>query len=157
AVQILGELAPVAETVWVTRREPVWRSSEFTRDAARRAVAKVEERVAQGLPPRSVVDVTGLILRPQEERARQLGAYERRPMFERVEPDGGRWADGTVEQVDAIVWATGLRQSVDHLGPLGLRSPRGGIQLLAQFDQHNYTTAAADHRVNLVGYGPSAS
>ncbi|WP_131106085.1 NAD(P)-binding domain-containing protein [Ornithinimicrobium sufpigmenti] len=157
AVQILGELAPVAETVWVTRREPVWRTSEFTLDAGRKAVALVEERVAQGLPPRSVVDVTGLILRPQEERARQLGAYERRPMFERVEPRGVRWADGTVEQVDAIVWATGFRQSVDHLGPLGLRSPHGGIQLLAPFDRHTYTTAALDHRVNLVGYGPSAS
>lgn len=157
AVQILGELAPVAETIWVTRREPVWRTSEFTLDAGRRAVALVEERVAQGLPPRSVVDVTGLILRPQEERARQLGAYERRPMFARVEPDGVRWPDGTFEPVDAIVWATGFRQSVDHLGPLGLRSPHGGIELLAQFDRHNYTTAAADHRVNLVGYGPSAS
>lgn len=157
AVQILGELAPVAETVWVTRREPVWRTSEFTLDAGRKAVALVEERVAQGLPPRSVVDVTGLVLRPQEERARQLGAYERRPMFERVEPRGVRWADGTVEEADAIVWATGFRQSVEHLGPLGLRSPHGGIQLLAPFDRHTYTTAALDHRVNLVGYGPSAS
>ena len=157
AVQILGELAPVADTIWVTRREPVWRTSEFTLDAGRAAVALVEERVAQGLPPRSVVDVTGLILRPQEERARQLGAYERRPMFERVEPDGVRWADGTVETVDAIVWATGFRQSVEHLGPLKLRSPHGGIQLLAPFDRHTYTTAALDHRVNLVGYGPSAS
>ncbi|QFG69817.1 NAD(P)-binding domain-containing protein [Ornithinimicrobium pratense] len=157
AVQILGELAPVAQTIWVTRREPVWRASEFTLDAGRKAVALVEERVARGLPPRSVVDVTGLILRPQEERARQLGAYERRPMFERVEPDGVRWADGTVEPVDAIVWATGFRQSVEHLGPLQLRSPHGGIRLLAPFDRHTYTTAALDHRVNLVGYGPSAS
>ena len=157
AVQILGELAPVAVTIWVTRREPVWRTSEFTLDAGRRAVALVEERVAQGLPPRSVVDVTGLILRPQEERARQLGAYERWPMFERVEPDGVRWADGTVEQVDTIVWATGFRPSVEHLGPLELRSRHGGIQLLAPFDRHTYTTAALDPRVNLVGYGPSAS
>ena len=78
-------------------------------------------------------------------------------MFQRVEPDGVRWADGTVEQVDAIVWATGFRQSVEHLAPLGLRSPQGGIQLLAPFDRHTYTTAVLDHRVNLVGYGPSAS
>lgn len=157
AVQILGELAPVAETLWVTRRPPVWRSAPFDQDAGRAAVALVEERVARGLPPRSVVEVTGLMLRPQEERARQLGAYERRPMFERVEPTGVRWADGSVEPVDAIVWATGFRQSIQHLGPMRLRSRHGGIRLLAPFDRHTFTTAAEDHRVNLVGYGPSAS
>lgn len=157
AVQILGELAPVADTLWVTRREPVWRTSEFTPDAGRAAVALVEERVAAGLPPRSVVDVTGLMLRPQEEEARRLGAYDRQPMFERVEPEGVRWADGRFEAVDAIVWATGFRQSVEHLGPLGLRTAEGGIQLRAPFDRHTFTTAVRDERVNLVGYGPSAS
>src|SRR6476620_10432779 len=35
AVQILGEIAPVADTVWVTRREPVWRTGSFTEDAGR--------------------------------------------------------------------------------------------------------------------------
>ena len=158
AVQILGELAGVAHgTVWVTRREPVWRQQGFDHEAGRRAVARVEERVAAGLPPRSVVDVTGLLLRPQEERARRLGAYQRRPMFERLEEHGVRWADGSTAEADAVVWATGFRPSVDHLAPLRLRTRHGGIQLLAPFDSHTYTTAAADPRVNLVGYGPSAS
>ena len=71
AVQILGELAPIAQTRWVTRREPVWRTDEFTEDAGRQAVALVADRVTRGLPPRSVVSVTGLMLRPQEEPARR--------------------------------------------------------------------------------------
>ncbi|RLV57152.1 NAD(P)/FAD-dependent oxidoreductase [Aeromicrobium phragmitis] len=150
AVQFLGQLAPVTDTVWVTRHEPRWRTEEFTPEAGRAAVALVEDRVRQGLPPRSVVSVTGLLLRPQEEEARRLGAYERRPMFSRIEPDGVRWTDGTFEQVDAILWATGFRHAIDHLAPLRLRSPRGGIQL-------DGTTAVADPRVQLVGYGPSAS
>jgi cation diffusion facilitator CzcD-associated flavoprotein CzcO len=150
AVQFLGELAPVTDTLWVTRRPPVWRSAQFDREAGHQAVALVEERVSRGLPPASVVSVTGLALRPQERLAESLGAYQRRPMFARIEPDGVRWDDGTFEPVDAILWATGFRPAVNHLAPLHLRSPLGGIQLAG-------TTAVADPRVQLVGYGPSAS
>ena len=150
AVQVLGALRPLTDTIWVTRREPVWRTDEFTAEIGREVVARVEERVRQGLPPRSVVSVTGLMLREQEREAERLGAYERRPMFSRIEPDGVRWADGTFESVDVILWATGFRPSIEHLAPLHLRSPRGGIQL-------DGTTAVADPRIQMVGYGPSAS
>lgn len=151
AVQFIGALAPIATTVWVTRREPVWNTGEFTPELGRKVVAKVEERVRQGLPPRSVVSVTGLMLREQEREAERLGAYAHpRPMFVAVEPRGVRWADGTFERADAIIWATGFRPAIEHLGPLHLRSPHGGIQL-------ETTTAVADPRVQLVGYGPSAS
>jgi NAD(P)H-nitrite reductase large subunit len=71
-------------------------------------------------------------------------------MFARIEPDGVRWADGTFERVDVILWATGFRPAVAHLAPLGLHGPQGGIQL-------DGTAAIRDDRVQLVGYGPSAS
>lgn len=155
AVQFLGALAPITDTIWVTRREPVWRTDDFTPEAGTAAVALVEERVAAGLPPRSVVSVTGLVLREQEREAERLGAYAaRRPMFERVEPTGVRWPDGSFERVDVILWATGFRPAIAHLAPLGLRSPAGGIQLDGN---GRGTGAVADPRVQLVGYGPSAS
>lgn len=156
AVQLLGEIRPVAETIWVTRREPVWRSGGEI--DGRAAIRLVQDRVARGLPPASVVSVTGLALRPQERLAESLGAYQRRPMFERIEVDGVRWADGTFEPVDVILWATGFRPAVGHLAPLRLRSECGGIPLLAHgSDVQTAVTAAADPRVQLVGYGPSAS
>ncbi|WP_396653615.1 NAD(P)-binding domain-containing protein [Microbacterium sp. WCS2018Hpa-9] len=155
AVQFLGALAPLTDTLWVTRREPVWRGDDFTPEAGAAAVALVEQRVAQGLPPQSVVSVTGLMLRPQEREAERLGAYAaRRPMFVRIEPDGVRWADGSFERVDVILWATGFRPAIAHLAPLHLRSAAGGIQL----DRAGRgTTAVQDPRIQLVGYGPSAS
>lgn len=155
AVQFLGALAPLTPTLWVTRREPVWRTDDFTPEAGAAAVALVEQRVARGLPPESVVSVTGLMLRPQEHEAQRLGAYaRRRPMFARIEPDGVRWADGTFERVDVILWATGFRPAISHLAPLHLRSEAGGIRL----DRHGRgTTAVVDPRIQLVGYGPSAS
>jgi len=158
AVQIIGELAPVADVSWVTRRAPVWRDGEVEEFDGRAAVALVEERVRRGLPPRSVVSVTGLFLRPQEEAARRLGVYDRRrPMPSRFTAGGVVWdRDGAGVRagdhlaVDVVVWATGFRPVVDHLSPLRLRAPGGGIAL-------DGTTAVADPRVQLVGYGPSAS
>jgi cation diffusion facilitator CzcD-associated flavoprotein CzcO len=161
AVQFLGELAPVTKTLWVTRREPVWRSDDFDREAGLAAVSRVAERVQRGLPPASVVSVTGLALRPQEQRAAELGAYERAPMFASIEPDGVRWGPaegGRFEPVDVILWATGFRPAVAHLAPLRLRSEYGGIALAAApGGPQAATTAVNDPRVQLVGYGPSAS
>ncbi|MBO0842522.1 MAG: NAD(P)/FAD-dependent oxidoreductase [Nocardioides sp.] len=168
AVQFLGLLAPLTDVLWVTRRPPVWRTASLTPADGTAAVALVEDRVRRGLPPLSVVSVTGLLLRPQEEAARRLGVYDRRlPMFSRLEPDGARWdttgendvvawdgrpLNGRVEKVDVILWATGFRPAISHLAPLRLRGPAGGIQL----DRHG-TTAVVDPRVQVVGYGPSAS
>ena len=89
--------------------------------------------------------------------AAELGAYARRPMFARVEPDGVRWPDGSFERADVILWATGFRPTVGHLRPLHLRSELGGIRLVAPFDEHTFTTSTADPRIHFVGYGPSAS
>ena len=150
AVQFMGELAPVTDTLWVTRRPPVWRDDDFDSAAGLAAVTAVEERVRQGLPPASVVSVTGLALREQERAASLLGAYERHPMFTRIEPDGVGLPGGEVWRADVILWATGFRPAVNHLAPLHLRSEHGGIQL-------DGTTAVRDPRVQLVGYGPSAS
>ncbi|MEI8411735.1 MULTISPECIES: FAD-dependent oxidoreductase [unclassified Kribbella] len=151
AVQLLAEISEVATTTWVTRRPPEWRTGEeFGPELGRRVVAKVEERVRAGLPPRSVVSVTGLHLREQEQDALRRGVYERQPMFTRITPDGVEWSDGRTLPVDAILWATGFRADLAHLAPLRLREPSGGIRM-------DGTHTVLDPRIHLIGYGPSAS
>ncbi|WP_353941033.1 NAD(P)-binding domain-containing protein [Streptomyces sp. HUAS MG91] len=149
--QHLMEIAPfAASTTWVTRREPVFREGPFDEERGRAAVALVEERVRQGLTPLSVVSVTGLPVNDAIREARANGVLDRLPMFDRITPTGVAWDDGRKVAADVILWATGFRAAIDHLAPLKLREPGGGIRMTG-------TRAALDPRVHLVGYGPSAS
>lgn len=150
AVQHLAEISQVTTTTWVTRRPPVWRDAPFDERAGREAVARVEAAVAAGRRPSSVVSVTGLAVTPTVEAARERGALERLPMFERLTPDGVAWGDGRAIRADVVLWATGFRHAIDHLAPLALRGPDGGITM-------DGTHVAGDPRIHLLGYGPSAS
>lgn len=153
AVQLLDEISCVTTTTWVTRREPQFREEPFTPEVGRTAVALVEDRVRRGLPPGSVVSVTGLPVTPAIRAARERGVLHRLPMFSEITSTGVRWADGAEQRADVILWCTGFRSSLDHLAPLRLRGPGGGITMTGRLA----TRVAADPRVHLVGYGPSAS
>ena len=153
AIQLLDEISRVTTTTWVTRRPPEFRTGPFDEAAGRAAVAMVEDRVRRGLPPTSVVSVTGLPVTPAIEAMRARGVLARRPMFSEITPDGVRWDDGSALLVDVILWCTGFRSSLDHLAPLLLREPNGGIVMTGRLA----TQVAKNPRVHLVGYGPSAS
>ena len=153
AIQLLDEISRVTTTTWVTRRPPEFRHGPFDEDAGRRAVKLVEERVRAGLPPQSVVSVTGLPVTPAIEAMRDRGVLERRPMFSEIVEHGVRWDDGTELHADVILWCTGFRSALDHLAPLQLREANGGIVMTGRLA----TQVAKDPRIHLVGYGPSAS
>ncbi|AYF73407.1 NAD(P)/FAD-dependent oxidoreductase [Nocardia yunnanensis] len=153
AIQLLDEISQVTTTTWVTRREPVFRRGQFAPEDGRAAVAIVEDRVRRGLPPGSVVSVTGLREDARVKAMQARGVLDRHPMFESIEPDGIRWADGTFQRAEVILWATGFRSALDHLAPLRLRGPGGGITMSGRLA----TQVDADPRIYLIGYGPSAS
>ncbi|WP_353848714.1 NAD(P)-binding domain-containing protein [Cellulomonas sp.] len=176
AVQLLLALARVTTTTWVTRRPPLWRDAQFTPEVGRAAVALVDERTRAGLPPGSIVSVTGLPLTDEYRAGIAAGVLRARPPFSRLTPDGvawdgpppshdavdpaapddearalGAWVDGPDEvAARTVVWATGYRPALDHLTPLRLRASGGGVVM-------DGTRVVADPRVHLVGYGPSAS
>jgi cation diffusion facilitator CzcD-associated flavoprotein CzcO len=151
AIQLLTEIAEVAAgTVWVTRRPPEFTDRPFDAEWGRAVEARVADRVRRGLLPESVVKATGSALTPEIEAGIASGVLNRLPMFDRITPDGVAWEDGRFEPADAIVWSTGFRAVLDHLAPLRLRRPGGGVAV----DQ---TRSLDDPRIFFVGYGPSAS
>jgi thioredoxin reductase len=153
AIQLLDEISRVTTTTWVTRRPPAFRAGPFTEEAGRAAVAQVEDRVRRGLPPNSVVSVTGLPITPTIAAMQARGVLTRLPMFSEILEDGVGWPDGTLVHADVILWCTGFRSSLDHLAPLMLRESGGGITMTGRLA----TQVAKDPRIHLVGYGPSAS
>jgi len=153
AIQLLDAISRVTTTTWVTRRPPEFREGPFDEGAGREAVGQVEDRVRRGLPPLSVVSVTGLPLTPAVLAMRERGVLARRPMFSEITETGVRWPDGTEQSADVILWCTGFRSALDHLAPLALREPGGGIVMAGRLA----TQVAKALRIHLVGYGPSAS
>lgn len=153
AIQLLDQISQVTRTTWVTRTPPRFRTGPFDEEAGRAAVKLVEDRVRAGLPPNSVVSVTGLPVTPAIEAMRERGVLARQDMFSEITPTGVRWADGRTLDVDVILWCTGFRSALDHLAPLQLREESGGITMTGRLA----TQVARDARVHLVGYGPSAS
>jgi cation diffusion facilitator CzcD-associated flavoprotein CzcO len=156
AVQLLLQISAVARTTWVTRRPPDFSEAPFDEAARRAAVAVVDARMRAALPPLSVVSATGLPLTPEYRRGIASGVLRALPMFARIVPDGVVWDAADVPpapehlRVDAIVWATGFRANLDHLAPLRLRTRGGGIVM-------DGPEVVADPRIQLIGYGPSAS
>lgn len=153
AIQLLDQISAVTRTTWVTRTPPRFREGPFDQEAGRAAVRLVEDRVRAGLPPNSVVSVTGLPMTPAIAAMQARGVLRRQDMFETITPTGVRWADGRSLDVDVILWCTGFRSALDHLAPLQLREDTGGIVMTGRLA----TQVARDPRIHLVGYGPSAS
>lgn len=150
AVQQLEEISRHATTLWYTRHEPVFHSGEFTSETGRSVIAKVTDDVEAGRRTGSVVSYTGLGWTPYALAAHARGALERRPMFTAIESGGVREADGSFTAVDVILWATGFKAALEHLAPLGLQNPGGGITMRG-------TQVAGEPRVHLIGFGPSQS
>ncbi|HLR38389.1 MAG TPA: NAD(P)-binding domain-containing protein [Chitinophagaceae bacterium] len=153
AIQLLDEISKVTTTTWVTRRPPEFSEEKFTPEKGRAAVAKVECRVREGLPPQSVVSVTGLPLTPEILAMRKRGVLKRKPMFDKITTEGVQWKDGTRLRADVILWNTGFRHSLDHLASLNLANEKGGITMSGKLA----TQVKKNPRIHLTGYGPSAS
>ncbi|WP_344315595.1 FAD-dependent oxidoreductase [Fodinicola feengrottensis] len=150
AAQILAEVSTAARTTWVTRRPPDLRGGPATEKDLVAVTDQVDERVRAGLPLRSVVSYTGIGRTDAVVAAEARGVMVAHPLFDRITPTGIAWNSGETLAADAILWCTGFRPALSHLAPLHLRGPAGGIVV-------DDTRVAADPRIFLVGYGPSAS
>ncbi|BBE22009.1 oxidoreductase [Arthrobacter sp. MN05-02] len=151
AVQFLLQLHEAgAHPLWSTRRPPTFTRRPFDPEWGREVEAEVDARTRAGLPPASVVSVTGLSLTAQYQAGIDAGILVSRGLLARLREHSAVFADGSEEPVDVVLWATGFRAALDHLAPLRLREPGGGIRM-------DGVHVLREPRLLLVGYGASAS
>jgi hypothetical protein len=146
------ELETIAEELtWVSRR-PIdfLEEGELNLEARAEAVAIQDEAARAGRALPSIVSGTGVPRTRRIQAGIDRGVLAARPMFSAIEPDGVRWANGSFQKADAIIWSTGFRPELRHLTPLKLREKEGGI-VVAQ------GASWKDPRIFFAGYGPQAS
>ncbi|PYE53306.1 flavin-containing monooxygenase [Deinococcus yavapaiensis] len=125
AVQIGVELARVARVTLAVRRNVRWVPQRiFGRDILDWAAPTHVEHLPLGrfgrLPTPTVVYDTGKYRAAFERRH-----LDQRSMFERFSRRGVVWPNGTEEQVDVVVFATGYRPNLEFLRGLGALDDRG--------------------------------
>ncbi|MGW8378305.1 ArsO family NAD(P)H-dependent flavin-containing monooxygenase [Streptomyces sp. ODS28] len=147
--QIAADLASydgVGHT-WVTRRPPRYLPDDIDGRALFDAAAARRRALEAGRPDTGGVAALGdIVAVPPVREARDRGLLVRRDMFERLDANGAVWPDGSRQDADAVIWATGFRPALDHLAPLRLRDVRGRIRTRG-------TRAVGEPRLHLLGYG----
>ncbi len=149
AAQVLAEVSRGANTLWVTQRPPRFLADGVDgRDLFAAATARVAA-LAQGRDHAGVGGLGDIVMVPSVVEARERGVLTALPAFERFTASGLRWADGTVREVDVVLWCTGFRPDLRALAGLHLHGPDGRIGLGGPAG----TQAVAEPRLHLVGYG----
>ncbi|MEV2242246.1 ArsO family NAD(P)H-dependent flavin-containing monooxygenase [Micromonospora sp. NPDC049891] len=142
AAQILAEVSRAAETTWVTARPARFMPD----DVDGRVLFGVATRKAAGGAGGGVSDLGDIVMVPSVRDARDRGVLDRRAMFVRLTERGVRWADGTEQGCDAVIWCTGFRASLAHLSPLLPGCCQGEVATEG-------TRSVDEPRLYLLGYG----
>jgi len=140
--QLLAEVSRVADTVWVTEKEPRFLPDDVD---GRVLFTQATQRyhAGQESAPPTLGDV--VMVEPVKE-ARGRGVLHSVRPFVRFTTTGIVWPDGREEVVDAVLWCTGFRPALSFLDELGAVDGSGRVATAG-------TRATAVPGLWLVGYG----
>lgn len=141
--QIMAEIAPIARALWVTTQEPVFLPDDVDgRVLFERAVA----RMKGGANDKPVGGIGDIVMVPPVKAGRDRGDLSSVRPFDRMTPTGVVWPNGSDMAVDAVIWCTGFRPALDHLGGLGVVEDDGKVVVGSQ-------RSVKEPRLWLAGYG----
>ena len=145
--QILAEVSKVASVTWITLEPPNFLADDvdgrvlFAR-ATERFKAQQEARIV-AVPVGGLGDI---VMVPPVKEARERGVLRSVRPFDRFTRTGVVWSDGKQERIDVVIWCTGFRPALAHLGALDVVEPDGRVVV-------NGTRSVKRPNLWLVGYG----
>lgn len=142
--QILAELSKVADTIWVTQKEPRFLPDHVDGRVLFDAATQMYEaqKAGKDYKPPSLGDI---VMVPPVKEARERNVLQSLPPFDHFTSDSIVWADGTEKKIDAIIFCTGFRPSLNHLSKL--------LPIAETHPNTNGTKSTAVDGLWLVGYG----
>ena len=147
--QIMAEISLFSDVIWVTLEEP-----QFLPDDVDGRVlfdrASEQYRALMGNSdankPKSNDLLGHIVMVEPVKEARDRGALVSSRPFVRFTKTGIVWEDGSETAIDAVIWCTGFKPSLDHLRPLGVINEKGRVDTKG-------TRSIKEPRLWLVGYG----
>src|SRR5690606_21943095 len=119
--QILAEVSEVAETLWITQSPPQYLADDVD---GRLLFLRANERLKVPQQGRKIEQPFGglgeIIMIDAVKEARERGVLQSKRPFSAFTEHGVMWEDGSTAQVDAVIWSTGFKASLNHLSSSGI-------------------------------------
>lgn len=119
--QLLAELSLVADVVWITRNPPRFLPDHIDGRYLFDAATKMYEAKLAGKsyePP----SLSNIVMVPSVKDARERGVLHSFPSFHHFSESGIGWENGDEKRVDAVIFCTGFKPSLEHLHSITQRS-----------------------------------
>jgi putative flavoprotein involved in K+ transport len=143
--QILAEVSKVADTIWITQKEPRFLpdhiDGRFLFDAATQ-MYEAQKAGKQYKPP-SLGDI---VMVDSVKDARSRGVLKSLRPFNHFTEDSIVWDDGREEKIDVVIFCTGFKPALKHLAGLNVINGDG------KSDTHGTKSKLIDG-LWFVGYG----
>lgn len=124
--QILAEVSKVADTIWVTQKEPRFLADHIDGRFLFDAATQMYEAKMQGktFQPPSLGDV---VMVPSVKDARERGVLKSLRPFQKFTRTGVMRIDGREEKADAVIFCTGFKPALHYLASAGILTPEGRV------------------------------
>ena len=144
----MAELSLRTEAIWATLEEPQYLPDNVDgRVLFDRASEQYRALTGGNGSVSKPADLLGHIVMVAPVReARDRDALHNRQMFQRFTRTGVVWPDDIESRIDAVIWCTGFKPALEHLGPLGVVNEKGRVDV-----QGN--RSLKEPRLWLAGYG----
>ena len=117
--QILAEVSKVAETIWITQKEPRFLADHIDGRYLFDAATQMYEaqKTGKDYKPPSLGDI---VMVESVKDARTRGVLSSVRPFDQFTENSLVWEDGHEDKIDTVIFCTGFRPALNHLKNLGV-------------------------------------